>query len=69
MREADRMTELDEDAEVVLEEIAGAEFTEGFARAMWIGAALLVVGAVLAWTLLAGTPPPADGRHGGTHAK
>ena len=52
-----------------IEEIAGAEFTEGFARAMWIGAALLVVGAVLAWTLLAGTPPPADGRHGGTHAK
>jgi EmrB/QacA subfamily drug resistance transporter len=38
-----------------MEEIAGSEFTEGFARAMWIGAALLVVGAILAWTLLSGS--------------
>lgn len=38
-----------------IEEIAGAEFTEGFARAMWIGAAMLVVGAILAWTLLSGS--------------
>jgi hypothetical protein len=45
-----------------IEEVAGAEFTEGFARAMWIGAALLVVGALLAWTLLSGAPSPADVR-------